>query len=147
RCPHCNSKNVGKFVLPRRIWNCRACRKQFTVKVGTIFEDSPLGLDKWLPATWMIVNAKTGISSCELARSLGVTQKTGWFMLHRICLSMQDGSFEKFSGRVVADESYIGAKARNLHKNKKTGKRDMVGKTAVLGLLEREAGDKPPRVR
>jgi len=147
RCPHCASDKVGKLVLPRRIWNCKNCRKQFTVKVGTIFEDSPLGLDKWLPATWMIVNAKNGVSSCELARSLGVTQKTGWFMLHRIRLAIQDGSIEKFSGRVEADETYIGAKARNLHKHKKTGKTGMVGKTAVLGLLEREAGDKPSRVR
>jgi len=135
RCPHCASENIGNLVLPRRIWNCKSCRKQFTVKVGTIFEDSPLGLDKWLPATWMIVNAKNGISSCELARSLGVTQKTGWFMLHRIRLAMQEGSFEKFSGRVEADETYIGAKARNLHKYKKTGKTGMVGKTAVLGTL------------
>jgi len=147
RCPHCGSDNIGKLVMPRRIWNCSACRKQFTVKVGTIFEDSPLGLDKWLPATWMIVNARNGVSSCELARSLGVTQKTGWFMLHRIRLAMQDGSIEKFSGRVEADETYVGAKARNLHKHKKTGKRGMVGKTAVLGLLQREAGDKPSRVR
>src|SRR5437899_3481908 len=146
-CPHCGSENVGKLVLPRRIWNCRNCRKQFTVKVGTIFEDSPLGLDKWLPATWMIVNAKNRISSYELHRSLGVTQKTAWFLLHRIRLAMQNSSIEKFSGRVEADETYIGAKARNLHKHKKTGKTGMVGKTAVLGLLEREAGDKPSRVR
>src|SRR5437016_683009 len=146
-CPHCGSENVGKLVMPRRVWNCKSCRKQFTVKVGTIFEDSPLGLDKWLPATWMIVNAKNGISSYELHRSLGVTQKSAWFLLHRIRLAMQDGSIEKFSGRVEADETYIGAKARNLHKNKKTGKRGMIGKTAVLGLLQREAGDKPSRVR
>jgi transposase-like protein len=147
RCPRCGSENVGKLVVPRRVWNCKNCRKQFTVKVGTIFEDSPLGLDKWLPATWMIVNAKNGVSSCELARSLGVTQKTGWFMLHRIRLAMQDGSIEKFSGRVEADETYIGAKARFMHKNKRTGKTGMVGKTAVLGLLERETIDKPSRVR
>src|SRR6266496_991360 len=147
RCPHCASDNVGKLVLPRRIWNCKNCRKQFTVKVGTIFEDSPLGLDKWLPATWMIVNAKNGVSSCELSRSLGVTQKTGWFMLHRIRLAMQDGSIVKFSGRVEADESYIGGAARFMHKNRRTGKTGMVGKTAVLGLLEREAGDKPSRIR
>ena len=121
RCPRCNSRDVGKLMLPRRIWNCKACKKQFSVKVGTIFEDSPLGLDKWLPATWMIVNAKNGISSCELARSLGVTQKTGWFMLHRIRLAMQDGSIEKFSGRVEADETYIGGKARFMHKSKRTG--------------------------
>jgi transposase-like protein len=147
RCAHCGSENVGKLILPRRIWNCKTCRKQFTVKVGTIFEDSPLGLDHWLPATWMIVNAKNGISSCELARGLGVTQKTAWFMLHRIRLSMQNGSIEKMKGRVEADESYIGGAARFMHKNRRTGKTGMVGKTAVLGLLEREAGDKPSRVR
>jgi transposase-like protein len=110
-CPHCGSENIGKLVLPRRIWNCKNCRKQFTVKVGTIFEDSPLGLDKWLPATWLIVNAKNGTSSCELARSLGVTQKTAWFMLHRIRLAMQDGSIVKMRGRVEADESFIGGRA------------------------------------
>ena len=147
RCPHCNSSNVGDLVKSRRIWNCKGCKKQFSVKVGTIFEDSPLGLEKWLPATWLIVNAKNGISSCELARDLGVTQKTAWFMLHRIRLAMQDGSIEKFSGRVEADETYIGGAARFMHKNRKTGKRGMIGKTAVLGLLAREAGDKPSRVR
>src|SRR5260370_1285519 len=94
-CPHCGSKNVGNLVLPRRVWNCKACRKQFTVKVGTIFEDSPLGLDKWLPATWLIVNARTGTSSCELARSLGVTQKTAWYRLPRIALRMPGGWIEK----------------------------------------------------
>lgn len=145
RCPHCESDNVGKLVLPRRVWNCKNCRKQFTVKVGTIFEDSPLGLDKWLPATWLIVNAKNGTSSCELARSLGVTQKTAWFMLHRIRLAMQDGSIVKFKGHVEADETFIGAKARNMHPKQKAralkGHHGTVGKTAVLGLLERNAPD------
>src|SRR6266567_6477843 len=135
-CPACNAKNPG-FLKTRRIWKCRDCGRQFSVKLGTIFEDSPIGLDKWLPALWMLANSKNGISSYELARALGVTQKTGWFMLHRIRLAIQDGSIEKFSGRVEADETYIGAKARNLHKSKKTGKTGMVGKTAVLGLLER----------
>src|SRR5439155_19808848 len=107
------------LVLPRRIWNCKNCRKQFTVKVGTIFDDSPLGLDKWLPATWLIVNAKNGTSSCELARSLGVTQKTAWFMLHRIRLAMQDGSIVKMKGQIEADESFIGGRARNMHRNKR----------------------------
>jgi transposase-like protein len=148
RCPHCGSKDIGKLVLPRRIWNCKACRKQFTVKVGTIFEDSPLGLEKWLPATWLIVNAKNGISSCELARDLGVTQKTGWFMLHRIRLAMQDGSIEKMKGRVEADETFIGGLARNMHKSKRkhvgTGG---AGKTAVIGLLERNSPDRQSRVR
>src|SRR5438046_10738817 len=124
-CPRCGSTDISNLMLPRRIWNCRGCKKQFSVKVGTIFEDSPLGLEKWLPATWLIVNAKNGISSCELARDLGVTQKTAWFMLHRIRLAMQDGSIEKFSGRVEADETYIGGAARFMHKNRKTGKRGM----------------------
>jgi transposase-like protein len=148
RCLHCGSENVGKLVLPRRVWNCKSCRKQFTVKVGTIFEDSPLGLDKWLPATWMIVNARNGVSSCELARSLGVTQKTGWFMLHRIRLAMQDGSIEKMKGRVEADETFIGGLARNMHKSKKkhlgTGG---AGKAAVMGLLERNSPERESRVR
>ena len=157
-CPHCNSENIGKLVLPRRIWNCKNCRKQFTVKVGTIFEDSPLGLDRWLPATWMIVNAKNGTSSCELARSLGVTQKTAWFMLHRIRLAMQDGSIVKMKGQIEADESFIGGRARNMHRDKREkmkslsggGKRTArgtVGKTAVMGLLERNAPEKNSRVR
>ena len=148
-CPHCDSENIGKLVLPRRVWNCKNCRKQFTVKVGTIFEDSPLGLDKWLPATWMIVNAKNGVSSCELARSLGVTQKTGWFMLHRIRLAMQDGSIEKLKGRVEVDETFIGAKARNMHRGERREKikgTGGMGKTAVLGLLERNT-EKGSRVR
>src|ERR1700677_3506734 len=83
RCAHCKSENVGKLSISgtRRLWNCKACRKQFTAKVGTIFQDSPLGLDKWLPAVWMLVNAKNGVSSCGLARSLGGLQKTAWFLL------------------------------------------------------------------
>ena len=148
RCPRCNSKDVGKLVVGRRVWNCKGCKKQFSVKVGTIFEDSPLGLEKWLPATWMIVNAKNGVSSCELARSLGVTQKTGWFMLHRIRLAMQNGSIEKMKGRIEADETFIGGLARNMHKSKKkhlgTGG---AGKAAVMGLLERNSPERESRVR
>jgi len=147
KCPLCGSDKIGKLVRPRRVWNCKGCKKQFSAKVRTIFEDSPLGLDKWLTAVWLIVNAKNGISSYELHRSIGVTQKSAWFMLQRIRLAMQEGSFEKFSGRVEADETYIGAKARFMHKNKRTGKTGMVGKTAVLGLLERDADGKGSRVR
>src|SRR6266849_3481065 len=117
-CPRCAAGETS-FLSTRRIWKCKGCKKQFSAKVGTIFEDSPLGLDKWLPALWMVVNAKNGVSSCELARSLGVTQKTGWFMLHRIRLAMQDGSIEKMKGRVEADETFIGGLARNMHKSKK----------------------------
>src|ERR1700733_828265 len=115
KCPCCKSENVA-FLSTRRIWKCRDCSKQFSVKVGTIFEDSALGFDKWLPAFWMIVNAKNGISSCELARSLGVTQKSAWFMLHRIRLAIQNGDFSKLTGEVEADETYIGGKGRNMSK-------------------------------
>src|SRR3989440_4830975 len=146
-CPRCGSADVSKLMLPRRIWNCRGCKKQFSVKVGTIFEDSPLGLDKWLPATWMIVNAKNGISSYELHRSLGVTQKTAWFMLHRIRLAMQNGSIEKMGGICEADETYIGAKARYMHKSRRTGVGDAgIAKTPIQGILERTKGSKSSRV-
>ena len=97
-CPCCKSINAA-FLATRKLWKCRDCSKQFSVKIGTIFEDSPLGLDKWLPAFWMIVNAKNGISSYELHRSIGVTQKTAWFMLHRIRLAIQNGSMDKLSGK------------------------------------------------
>src|SRR5882757_5031189 len=93
-CPRCDCDKVG-FIRTRRTWQCKGCQKQFSVKLGTIFEDSPLGMDKWLPAVWLIANCKNGVSSHELARSLGVTQKTAWFMLHRIRLAMQTGSFGK----------------------------------------------------
>jgi transposase-like protein len=141
-CPHCGSKSVG-FISTRKIWQCKGkgCKKQFSVKVGTIFEDSPLGLDKWLCAFWLIANAKNGISSYEVSRALGVTQKTAWFMLGRIRLAMKTGTFEKLSGEVEADETYIGGKARNMHRSRrneiKRG-RSAAGKAIVLGLLERK---------
>ncbi len=146
-CPRCGSTNVGKFVASRRLWNCKSCRKQFTAKAGTIFEDSPLGLEKWLPAVWQIVNAKNGISSCELGRALGVTQKTAWFMLHRIRLAMQDGTFLKMGGTVEADETFIGGSARFMHKTKRPGGTGGVGKVAVMGLLERNPEKRASRVR
>ena len=139
-CPHCESDKTS-FLSTRRIWKCKACRKQFSVKIGTIFEDSPIGLDKWLTAMWLIVNAKNGISSYEIHRAIGVTQKTAWFMLHRIRLAMQSGSIEKLSGNVEVDETFIGGKAKNMHKAKRTAiiqGRGAVGKTAVMGLLERK---------
>lgn len=146
-CPRCGSSEIGKLMMPRRIWKCGGCKKQFSVKVGTIFEDSPLGLEMWLPAVWMIVNAKNGISSCELHRSLGVTQKTAWFMLHRIRLAMQEGSIEKMGGTCEADETYIGAKARYMHKHRRTGVGHAgIKKTAVQGILERTTGKKASRV-
>jgi transposase-like protein len=152
-CPRCGDMDVRysetKSAKPRRLWNCYGCKKQFTVKVGTIFEDSPLGLEKWLPCIWLIVNAKNGISSCEISRALGVTQKTAWFMAHRIRLALQQGSFEKMSGQVEADETFIGGKASNMHKSQRAKKiqgRGSVGKAVVLGLLERSAKGKPSKV-
>jgi transposase-like protein len=146
-CPRCASKEIGKYVESRRVWNCKGCKKQFSTKVGTIFEDSPLSLTKWLPATWLIVNAKNGISSCELARSLDVTQKTAWFMLHRIRLAMQEGNLGKFNGVCEADETYIGAKARYMHKSRRTKVGDAgIAKTPIQGILERGKGKKASRV-
>jgi transposase-like protein len=115
-CPKCGSLDHS-YISTRRVWKCKACKKQYSVKVGTIFEDSPLGLDKWLPAVWLIANSKNGISSHELGRALGVTQKSTWFMLHRIRLAMQTGSFNMFDGEVEVDETYIGGLARNMHKD------------------------------
>jgi transposase-like protein len=148
-CPQCGSDKVT-FLANAKLWKCKTAhpKQKFSAKVGTVFEDSPIGLDKWLPAMWLAVNCKNGVSSYELHRALGVTQKTAWFMLHRIRLAMQDGSIEKMSGKVEADETFIGGKARFMHKDKRavTG-RGTVGKTAVLGLLERNAPDKTSRVR
>jgi transposase-like protein len=139
-CPTCGRDDVS-FLEKQKKWQCKSAHKQrqFSAKVGTIFEDSPLGLDKWLAAVWLITNAKNGISSYEIHRALGVTQKTGWFMLQRIRLAMQTGSFfRKLSGHVEVDETFIGGKARNMHMSKRRqfGSRD-TGKVAVMGLLER----------
>lgn len=101
-CPRCGGESPS-FLSTRRIWKCRECRQQFSAKVGTIFEDSPLGWDKWLPALWLLANAKNGISSYEVGRALGVTQKTAWFMLGRIRFAMQTKSFKKMRGDVEAD--------------------------------------------
>ena len=138
-CPRCEGREHS-YISTRRLWKCKACKRQFSVKLGTIFEDSPLGLDKWLPAVWLAANSKNGISSHELARALGITQKSAWFMLHRIRLAMQSGSFDKLSGVVEVDETYIGGKARNMsakrHARRPKG-RGHSGKTAVLGMIER----------
>ncbi len=140
-CPACGLVDEKHYYLKsRRVWKCRSCKKQFSVKLGTIFEDSPIGLDKWLAAMWMLANAKNGISSCELHRAIGVTQKTAWFMLQRLRLAMQQGSFEKLSGEVEADETFVGCKAKNMHKKKREEKiqgRGASGKMIVMGLLER----------
>jgi transposase-like protein len=139
-CPRCGLVKDHYYTKTRRLWQCKGCKKQFSVKVGTVFEDSPIGMDKWLPAVWMLTSCKNGKSSHELARDLGVTQKTAWFMLQRIRLAMQSGTFEKLSGEVEADETFIGGKARNMHKKKREEKiqgRGASGKVAVMGLLER----------
>ena len=145
-CPRCGSTEYS-YLTTRRLWKCknRECRKQYSVKLGTIFEDSPLGLDKWLPAVWLIANSKNGISSHELARALGITQKSAWFMLHRIRLAMQTRSFLKLSGEVEVDESYVGGKARNMHAvdrrrkgiHAKGGRPTLANKTPVLGMRQR----------
>jgi len=147
RCPHCGSAS-NTFLANRRVWKCRECVKQFSIKVGTIFEDSPLGLDKWLPAVWVIVNAKNGVSSCELGRSLGVTQKTAWFMLHRIRLALQKGSFLKIGGTVEVDETYIGGKARSMNNESRRRRNVAGGKhlSPVQGLLERTTKERASRV-
>src|SRR5260370_20039304 len=140
-CPRCNSDDVV-YLDKARVWKC--CSKhdspKFSLKTGTVFEDSPLGLDKWLPAVWMIVNDKNGISSWELHRAIGVTQKTAWFMLHRIRLAMQskDG---KLGGEVEVDESMIGGKSRNMRRAKRAEKIHGTGgtdKAIVVGSAERD---------
>src|SRR6266550_1303507 len=138
-CPRCGGTEYS-YLTTRRIWKCKACKKQFSVKVGTIFEDSPLGLDKWLPAVWLAANSKNGISSHELGRALGITQKSAWFMLHRIRLAMQSGTFEFLSGTVEVDETYIGGKARNMNaatKRRAGNPLGLQGKAHVLGMIER----------
>lgn len=146
-CPRCG-EDKPSFLTTRRIWTCRACHKQFSVKVGTIFEDSPLGLDKWLTALWMLANCKNGISSYELGRALGVTQKTAWFMLGRIRLAMQTRSFGQFGGEVEIDETYIGGLAKFTHKGRGSRHKRVItgtggmGKVAVMGILERPKGPK-----
>ncbi len=142
-CPQCGGSE-HYYLASRRVWKCKdkTCYKQFSVKVGTIFEDSPIKLDKWLCAIWLIANSKNGISSHELGRAIGVTQKSAWFMLHRIRLAMQTGSFDKFAGEVEVDETFIGGLARNMHKDVR--KRKIVSgrggndKTAVMGARSRD---------
>lgn len=148
-CPRCGSKE-SSFLKTRRLWQCKGCDKQFSVKLGTVFEDSPIPLTKWLPALWLIVNAKNGISSYELHRAIGVTQKSAWFMLHRIRLAMRTGTFSRMRGDVEVDETFIGGRARFMHKDKKSrvikGTGPM-GKAAVVGLLERHGPGKASRVK
>jgi transposase-like protein len=155
-CPECETGDPYYLKTAKR-WKCRECRIQFSVKRGTIFEDSPISLTKWLPAMWLLVNCKNGISSYEIARDLGVTQKSAWFMLHRLRLVVKapDLGFKMGSnegGEVEADETFIGGKAKNMHKSRKLAlarvKNELPawkqtdrypGKTAVMGILDRES--------
>ncbi len=140
-CPNCESKRIGR-IETRKMFRCKDCRKQFSVKKGTIFEDSPVSLGDWLCAIWAEVNCKNGCSSYKLARDIGVTQKTAWFMLHRIRLALQKGTIEKkLVGEVEADETFVGGKAKNMHQAKRQrtikGKAGVNGKVCVVGILER----------
>ncbi len=151
RCPTCG-RDDPRHIATRRLWECKDKhpKRQFSVKVGTIFEDSPIALDKWLAAIWMIANAKNGVSSYELARAIGVTQKTAWFMLQRIRLVMQSDDFTKLDGTVEADETFVGGKARFMHRDrqhKAIDGRGPIGKTAVMGLLARHGPDGHSTVR
>lgn len=143
-CPRCGAAK-NSFIKTRKLWFCYGCKKQFTIKVKTIFEDSPLGLDKWMVAFWMLANCKNGISSHELGRTLGITQTSAWFMLQRIRRVLQEKTFVKLGGpgsEVEVDETFIGGKARNMHKSKRVrlgdiGMQGGHGKAVVMGMFER----------
>jgi len=139
-CPTCGAQDVA-FIPTRKIWRCKTKhpKREFSTKTGTIFEDSPISFDKWLPAMWLLSANKNGISSLELSRALHVTQKTAWFMLHRIRLAMQSGTYEQLTGEVESDETYIGPNWRSVNR-RVTGKKakgPKTGKTSVMGILQR----------
>ena len=145
-CPACGHKD-HYYLASQKRWKCKECYKQFTVKLGTIFEDSPIPLMKWLPALWLLVNCRNGVSSYEISRDLGVSQKAGWFMLQRLRLALQEKSIVKLGGpgsEVEVDETFIGGKARNMHRAKRRRISDNVGlqggggKAIVMGMLERD---------
>ncbi len=144
-CPHCRAKEPYYLATQKR-WKCRSCRKQFSVKVGTIFEDSPIALQKWLPALWMLVNDKNGISSYEVSKALGITQKSAWFVLHRLRLALKHNTLGfklggPDSGPVEIDETFIGGQKKNMHRDKKVryeARGGASGKTIVQGMLDRE---------
>jgi transposase-like protein len=153
-CPRQGCGSADVVAIPKRKeWRCRECRRQFSVKVGTIFEASPIGFDKWLPALWLLTANRNGVSSHELGRALGVTQKTAWFMLHRLRLALKDREQQPFGGAVEADETYIGGKQRatvtTALGTKKMAHGPADGKTTVFGVLERteDKKAKPSRVR
>src|SRR5271166_5132088 len=149
-CPTCCSESV-KFSEKRRTWQCAShhTKREFSIKVGTVMEDSPIGLDKWLAAMWLVTNCKNGVSSYEIERDLKVTQKSAWFMLHRIRLAMQNDAIGKMGdggGPVEVDETFVGGRLANMHKSKRAKmaeikgralKGDHMNKTIVMGLLDR----------
>ncbi len=154
RCPYCDSQQVT-YLEKARLYRCyeNHPKQKFSLKIGTVYEDSPVPLEKWLPATWLLANCRNGISSYEIHRALGVTQKSAWFMMHRIRLAMQSGSFQKFGGpgsEVEADESHVGGKAKNMHAPRRaqfkaaresaemTEHANLVNKTTVWGILDRQ---------
>ncbi len=138
-CPRCGSEKHS-FISTRSIWSCKGCKKQFTIKVGTVMEDSPISLDKWMGAMWMLANCKNGISSYEIHRSLGVTQKTAWFMLQRIRHAMHEDDSTPLSGVIEMDETFVGGKVKNMHASKRAklgGTQGGRGKAIVVGMLQR----------
>jgi transposase-like protein len=152
RCPYCDSEHVT-YLEKARLYRCyeKHPKQKFSLKIGTVFEDSPVPLEKWLPATWLLANCKNGISSYEIASDIGVTQKSAWFMMHRIRLAMQTGTFAKMGGpgsEIESDETFVGGKAKNMSAKRRSqfkiaretsmGDAALVNKTAVWGLLDRE---------
>jgi transposase-like protein len=157
-CPRCG-KAKHSFIKTRHIWFCYICKKQFTVKVGTVMEDSPLGLDKWMIALWMLANCKNGMSSYELGKALGIRQNSAWFMLHRIREAMKDDSTVKFGGSggpVESDETFVGPNPRKMHRSRRLRVKEMsarrlpsdvfIGKTPVFGVLDRDLRKVPSKV-
>ena len=144
-CPHCHAKEPYYLATQKR-WKCRSCRRQFSVKMGTIFEDSPIPLQKWLPALWMLVNDKNGVSSYELHRALGLSQKSAWFVLHRLRMILKQNTLGfklggHDAGPVEVDETFIGGQKKNMHADKKVryeARGGASGKAIVMGLLDRE---------
>jgi transposase-like protein len=136
-CPFCGH-DKSSFCEPRKRWQCKSCRKQYTVKTGTIFHGSPLGLDVWLSGMWLITNARNGISSYELSRSLGISQPCAWFLAHRVRSMMETGTFLRLSGTVEVDETWVGGKPAAMHANRRTEmRRRGFPKVCVMGLKER----------
>src|SRR5271156_2880072 len=144
-CPKC-CHGEHYYLATQKRWKCKSCKKQFSVKVGTIFEDSAIGLDKWLIALWLLVNCKNGVSSYEIGRDLGITQKSAWFVLQRLRLALHSGSVDKMGGEgkeIEADETFIGGAARFMHPERRKRmitERGVKDKTAVMGILERGGG-------